>query len=67
MSKSEKGEMKVTKVQSGKATKYLCACVPMALCAFQIELDLELNLKTKPISRPKVGNTKSEYLNPKGI
>ena len=34
--------MKVTKAQSGKATKYLCACVPMGLCAFQIECDLEL-------------------------
>jgi hypothetical protein len=39
--------MKVAKAQSGKATKYLCACVPMVLCAFQIELDLELNLKNK--------------------
>ena len=33
--------MKVAKIQSGKATKYLCACVPMVLCAFQIELDLD--------------------------
>ena len=39
--------MKVTKVRSGKATKYLCACVPMDLCAFQIEFDLELKMKNK--------------------
>jgi len=37
--------MKVTKDQSGKATNYLCACVPMELCTFQIEFDLELNEK----------------------
>ena len=43
--------MKVTKVQSGKATKYLCACVPMVLCAFQIELDLELNEKQSQLYR----------------
>ena len=42
---SEKGELKVAKVQSGKATKCLCTCGPMGLCAFQIEFDLELNLK----------------------
>ena len=41
MSKSEKGKMKVAKVQSDKAAKYLCACVPMDLCAFQIEFDLD--------------------------
>jgi hypothetical protein len=49
--KSEKGKMKVAKVQSGKATKYLCACVPLDLCAFQIDFDLEEIEKTKPISK----------------
>jgi len=39
--RSEKGKMKVTKVQSDKATKYLCACVPMVLCTSQIECDLD--------------------------
>ena len=48
--KSEKGEMKVAKAQSGKATKYLFACVPMELCAFQIKFDLDKFEKTKPIS-----------------
>jgi len=39
--RSEKGEMKVAKAKSGKTTKYLCACVPMDLCAFQIGFDLD--------------------------
>jgi len=30
-----------------EATKYLCAGMPMDLCAFQIALDLELNIKNK--------------------
>jgi len=33
------------KNESSKATNYLCACVPLVLCAFQIEFDLELNEK----------------------
>jgi len=39
--------MKVAKAQSGKATKYLCACVPMVLSAFQIEFDLDLKIENK--------------------
>ena len=38
---TRENKMKVTKAQSDKAKKYLCACVPMVLCAFQIEFDLD--------------------------
>ncbi len=51
--------MKVAKAQSGKATKYLCACVPLVLSAFQIESDLELNLKNK--ANVKLGKIDVSY------